>query len=269
MTDGAQVERARVRLRAGGLAALALGGVLWATTTLPFVHLLGLPFFLVLLPALAAAQAPILVLEELRRAQVYLSSALSIGVLGALGLLLALPSMGADGMGLRPVAPGTAVVWTVGMTGAGLLLVALLTRVGTDRAGPHEELLLRLLPRTAGERVGFAGLSLAAGVGEELAFRGYLLHALLLLPLPGGGVFAAVVISSAAFGAVHAYQGPGGILRTAGAGVVFATGTLATGSLLPAILAHVLVDLVAGLLLGPGLLRRAAASAPPLDPPEG
>ena len=65
---------------------------------------------------------------------------------------------------------------------------------------------------------------------------------------------AAAVVSTAVFGIMHAYQGSMGVARTTLMGGVLAWGFLASGSLWPPILAHVLIDVLAGIVLGERLL---------------
>jgi uncharacterized protein len=111
-----------------------------------------------------------------------------------------------------------------------------------------------LLPRTPEERRLFAGLSLAAGWGEEITYRGYVPAALVLA---GAGPWAAMGVAAVAFGFLHAYQGPVGVVRTALLGLLLGASVILTGSLFPAMAAHALVDLVLGLVLGPRLLDRS------------
>jgi membrane protease YdiL (CAAX protease family) len=65
----------------------------------------------------------------------------------------------------------------------------------------------------------------------------------------------AVIVSSGAFGVAHAYQQPAGELRAALLGLVLAVPLLTTGSILPAIAAHIAIDLLSGLWLARYLLR--------------
>jgi uncharacterized protein len=97
-----------------------------------------------------------------------------------------------------------------------------------------------MLPRNRTEvRLG-ALLSLNAGVVEELLFR---------LALPAliygafGNAFFALVVSALVFGALHAYQGAAGIIGTTLVGIFLLAIYLATGSILAAIVVHVLIDL--------------------------
>ncbi|WP_181918946.1 CPBP family intramembrane glutamic endopeptidase [Wenzhouxiangella sediminis] len=102
-----------------------------------------------------------------------------------------------------------------------------------------------MLPNDRREAIWFIGpVSLTAGICEELLYRGYLMQWLAgFIP-----VWAAMLLSSAVFGLMHAYQGPGGILRTVGLGLVMAGLFVLTGSLLWPILLHVVIDAYAGAL---------------------
>ena len=89
----------------------------------------------------------------------------------------------------------------------------------------------------------------SAAVGEELVARGFLTDRLATLlggQVPAGAaVFAAVILQGLLFGAAHAYQGLGGALLTAGAGIVLGLVWLWTGrNLWAAIILHGLVDFV-------------------------
>ena len=106
-------------------------------------------------------------------------------------------------------------------------------------------------------------LSLAAGLGEEIVYRGYLLA--VLAPL-FDGPWTAALVSSMAFAVLHAYQGPVGIVRSGLLGFLFAAAFLLHGSLWPVIAVHAGVDLVSGLVLGPRML--ASEEPPGEGPPE-
>jgi len=274
LPPGAAAEADR-RLRLGLLLAVIAVVVLSLVSRLEVWDVLGIPIFILLLPALAVAQLPLLPHQRINRRAIYLGSIftiLGVGVVGAglaarLGIRLAFESGVARGWEL--------LLWTGGLTAAGLAVISLSLLATRGRHDDRDRFLVHLLPRTAAERGLFVLLSLAAGMGEELAYRGYALGSLQLL---GMGPWSAAALSSAAFGVLHAYQGPLGIARTAVVGLLFAIGVHLSGSLVPAVVAHAMVDLVAGLLLGPWLVRRfdevggggpVASSVPepsPLDP---
>lgn len=102
-----------------------------------------------------------------------------------------------------------------------------------------------MLPTNRREAIWFIGpVSLTAGICEELLYRGYLMQW-----LDGSmPVWAAMILSSLVFGLVHAYQGPGGILRTTGLGLLMAALFVVTGNLLWPIVLHVIIDAYAGAL---------------------
>lgn len=86
------------------------------------------------------------------------------------------------------------------------------------------------------------GLSITAGICEEILFRGYLMQVL-------GGYFPTymvVIISSLVFGLQHIYQGPIHILRTAIVGATMALIYLFTDSLIVPIILHALFDMYGG-----------------------
>jgi membrane protease YdiL (CAAX protease family) len=242
-------------LTAAGVVALSL------FTTLPFWDVLGLPVFYLLLPSLALAQLPLLDTQRLERIPVYLGSGATILLIGGLSLILGLRQTSPEALGLAVPPPGELLAWSVGIAVGGVLVIGLFQPLDRRVRGRHHRVLAELLPRSATERTAFAGLSGAAGVGEELAYRGYALVALQLLGVGPGG---AALLSSTAFGFLHAYQGPVGIVRTGTLGFLLAASVLLTGSLVPAMVGHALIDLVAGLVLGPFLVRDE-----PLVPPSG
>lgn len=121
--------------------------------------------------------------------------------------------------------------------------------------------LLAMLPRSRDERLGWAALSVTAGVTEEVIWRGFGLGLLFAL-LPATHPAAPIVLAAVAFGWAHLYQGAIGVLATAMIGGLLALLFWASGSLLWPIVLHILIDLRV-------LLTRAPATAKPLhgDPP--
>jgi len=100
------------------------------------------------------------------------------------------------------------------------------------------EPLRALIPHTPAEFRLFVPLSVTAGVCEELLFRGYLVWVLQTWI----GLWPAAGVSMVLFGLAHAYQGGFG-LRAFFAGVFLGLFALATGSIVPGMALHALVDL--------------------------
>lgn len=119
------------------------------------------------------------------------------------------------------------------------------------RSEERKRRLYALVPRTGVERALWVAVSLAAGVGEEIAYRGALFGLLASLL---GGWWPAALVSAAAFGLGHIVQG----WRTAVIVFAIAVGfqglVWLTGSLYTAMAVHFLYDLVTG--IGVGVLGR-------------
>ncbi|TVP46509.1 MAG: CPBP family intramembrane metalloprotease [Gemmatimonadales bacterium] len=258
------------RLRWGAALALGLTLALAFGTELPLLEAMALPVFLVLFPTLAVAQTPLLPLVRFERASAYLSSGFTILIMGALAMGLVALGPGAEAAGIAWMGMGEFLGWTAALT-LGALVLSLAFRPLEARAwrrsegGPEggtldDGLIDALLPRTPEERRLFGGLSLAAGWGEEMAYRGYVPAALVLAGVPPWWAFG---IAALAFGLLHAYQGPVGVVRTALLGFLLGASLILTGSIFPAMAAHALVDLVLGLVLGPWLLSRSSDPSSP------
>lgn len=140
----------------------------------------------------------------------------------------------------------------IALAAVGGLAIGLATARRRGKATPAPRIaggdrLLRMLPRGRAERRGFVVLAFTAGVTEEVIWRGFGLGLLFAL-LPHAPVAVPIVLAALAFGWAHLYQGWTGILATALLGGLFAWLYWATGSLLPPMLLHVLVDLRAAFL---------------------
>lgn len=102
--------------------------------------------------------------------------------------------------------------------------------------------LVHFIPHTRRELHNFYGISITAGIVEEIVYRGYVLWYLgQVMPL-----WAAVVVSSIAFGLGHIYQGPSGAFRAGLVGLAFAVLYVVSGSIWLPILAHALLDILQG-----------------------
>lgn len=254
--------RVRAVLRLAPLPAVPLAVALFFLGA-PLADVVLLPLVLAVLPVLAVAQAMMLRELEVETLSAYASTVVFMVALAAVCAWAGARSVGWVGMGLVPLPAGPLLGWTAGLTAAGIGLLVLF-RWAAPRVGAREHPVLRtLLPGGPAERAAFVGVSLSAGVGEELVFRGYAIGAL----APWTGLAPAVVLSTLAFGVVHAYQGVLGFVRTAALGGLLAWGWLASGSLLPAMAAHTLLDLVAGLVLAERLLAPDPSDPTPSPSP--
>ena len=130
------------------------------------------------------------------------------------------------------------------VVGVGILAVAMAiaSRRSTLPVMFGAKALAPMLPTTTAGRRSWAGLSLMAGVTEEITYRALPLLAITAV-LPQANRSTVLVIAAVIFGLAHSYQGIGGVLGTGLAGFAFASLYLATGSLIPGMILHVLIDL--------------------------
>ena len=207
-------------------------------------------FLLVPLPALMRWQTRRAesLAEVVPRTGLYLGSALLLWTLAALvGVTAAAAHLSSADLGLTAPGLGPGIAWTAGtfVASAAVLVLGRLVRVA------ETPMVRRLIPVTGVEKVSFGALSLSAGFAEELIFRGFLLWALLQA---SSSAAVSVVASSVVFGILHAYQDVSGAARAAVLGAILATPVLATGSILPSMVAHAAFDLTSGLVLARWLL---------------
>jgi uncharacterized protein len=149
-------------------------------------------------------------------------------------------------------------VAVVGVLGAGILgtlhwlNLRRMGRLPTKTRSTLQALAERILPQSSVEILPFLALAVTAGICEEFLYRGFALAALHRTGLP---VWSAVLLSSALFGLAHLYQGRGGLAGTMILGTLFAAARIRYDSLVPVMLWHVAVDVVAG-VAGPTYLTR-------------
>jgi len=223
---------------------------LYVLAGLPLVDTILLATLLAAMPALAVAQVPLTEEKVIERLAAYWSSIATLWILGTISWLVGTRTEGRTAIGVTFLGSEPFIAWTLGLTVAGLGIILAFRQIAIALRLRESPLLRALLPRTAKERSVFAILSVAAGVGEEVAYRGYAIPVL----IPVVGLAGALLLTSAVFGVLHAYQGALGILRTTAMGAALAGGFLLSGSLLPAIIAHTLIDLLAGVVLADKLL---------------
>lgn len=185
-----------------------------------------------------------------------------VGVIALIGLLAFRPPSSIGLVLGRRVGWEAATVAEVAVL-LGITAVVFRFGKGIREALAHQARGFRaLLPRTREERMVFAALALTAGICEEVIFRGFGI-AYLRWVWPGASDVAVIVITGAAFGLAHLYQGPRGVVLTGLVGAYMAWLVLSTGSLVPAMVIHALVDL--RVLALPNLEE----AAPPAGYPRG
>lgn len=168
---------------------------------------------------------------------------IAVALVGLIGIL---SRRGPRSIGIRTGPHAGSAVTSVVEVGLLLGLSALFFRFG----GPNVRDLLRrqakgflaLLPRSRREKVVFGLVAITAGICEEILFRGFGIAYIRWL-WPAASRSELMAVTSAGFGLAHLYQGPRGVVLAGLLGAYFAWVTLSTGSLLPAMAIHALVDL--------------------------
>jgi membrane protease YdiL (CAAX protease family) len=142
-------------------------------------------------------------------------------------------------------------LWGSVIVVGGCALMQVRTAVRVARvSGPKPKARARLgevaiaLPHTADELRWFIALSLTAGFCEEFLCRGYLIWAF----QPWLGWWGAAALAVPVFAAAHAYQGKAGVIRTGLIGAVFVLFVAVSGSLIPVIVLHAVIDILAGVI---------------------
>jgi membrane protease YdiL (CAAX protease family) len=118
--------------------------------------------------------------------------------------------------------------------------------------------LVHFMPQTDRDYRHFVGLSITAGIVEEILYRGFVLWYLLQV-MP---VWAAIAVSAVAFGLGHSYQGAAGVARVTLVGIAFGIFYVVTGSIWLPMLAHAVLDILQGALIVEVLRNDGDAAAP-------
>jgi membrane protease YdiL (CAAX protease family) len=101
-----------------------------------------------------------------------------------------------------------------------------------------------ILPQNGNELARFYGLSITAGIVEEILWRGFLIWYLgQFMPL-----WVAALVSVIGFGLAHAYQGIAHLPQVTAVGAAFTGLYLLTGSIWLPIILHAAVDILQGRL---------------------
>jgi membrane protease YdiL (CAAX protease family) len=155
---------------------------------------------------------------------------------------LALATGFADGVDLFPPVAPSPIGWLAGLL---FLLVAVaLVRPYWRRSILEDKPTWRLFaPINRRERRMWVLLSLSAGVGEELVWRGVLPA---LLAAATGSLALAVVLSVFSFAVAHAIQGLRSVLAIAALAAAFHALVFISGSLYVGMAVHFVYDVIAG-----------------------
>jgi len=127
------------------------------------------------------------------------------------------------------------------MAGAVVLLLSGMLAGILHLSSPDRSLLIAMLPHSWWHMLPWLGISICAGLGEELVFRGYLLQQTARWL---GGTRWAIVLTSVLFGVMHAYEGWVTVLSLTVLAGIYAVVTVRSGHLRTAIIAHTLQDLL-------------------------
>jgi membrane protease YdiL (CAAX protease family) len=151
---------------------------------------------------------------------------------------------------LRLVAPhGWRIPGTIGLLLAGAIYygrsVATIARARrSNKRIKFAQNAAKRAPHTRGELAWWMALSVSAGICEEFIFRGYLIWVL----QPALGLWFAAAASLVVFAAAHAYEGAKGVVAVGVVGGLLTLIVLVSGSLMPAIAVHILIDAGEGLV---------------------
>ena len=152
----------------------------------------------------------------------------------------------------------TALALALGLGATQLAGIRRMARLPAQRRGFLYQVAQRLMPQNTLEILVFIVLAGTVALCEEFLYRGFVFAA--LRRAGSESLVFATLGSSALFALAHLYQGPRGLRTTFVVGLLFAAARLWTGSLVPPMLAHLVVDLVAG-LAAPRLLPESSARA--------
>lgn len=108
---------------------------------------------------------------------------------------------------------------------------------------------LGFMPVSAHQFLHFVFLAVAAGVGEEIVYRGFMITYLgELIGTSGWAVVAVLLVPAVAFGAGHLYQGWRAVGKIILMAVLFGFFYLRTNTLWPLMLVHTAIDVLGGVM---------------------
>ncbi len=108
---------------------------------------------------------------------------------------------------------------------------------------------LMFVPSNVKELLNFSTLAIAAGIGEEIIFRGFLIQYIVFwVGNEFIGIAFGAILSSAIFAFLHGYQGFISIIKIFFLSLLFAAIFIVSKSLLFVMIIHAIIDLVSGVL---------------------
>lgn len=123
-----------------------------------------------------------------------------------------------------------------------------ITKLPAEKRGSLFAITEKIMPRTRPELLVYTALACTAGISEEFLYRGFVFMAFVRVVMNYGSPYAsAAILSSAWFSVAHLYQGRRGLITTFVVGIIFVSLRIWTGSLLPAVIAHIGIDLTIGI----------------------
>jgi len=156
--------------------------------------------------------------------------------------VLALGAGFVEDIELLPARAPSLLSWLAGV--AFLVVALLLVRPHWRRSIEEDKPTWRLFaPTNRRERRMWVVLSLSAGIGEELVWRGVLPALIARLT---GSLALGIALSVASFALAHAIQGMRSVLAIAAIAAAFHALVFIAGSLYPAMLVHFAYDVFAG-----------------------
>jgi len=126
-----------------------------------------------------------------------------------------------------------------------LFLIGFALRFTAVHGTYRRDVVRGILPQNDIELALWILVGIAAGVGEEFIFRGYLQQQLTAW---FGNVPIAIFTSAVLFGCIHFYQGAEGVLAITVLGALYGICAWRIGNLRGVMLAHTLQDISAGLI---------------------
>ena len=123
------------------------------------------------------------------------------------------------------------------------------SRKKRERTYLQRHKLFSFVPADGNEMIHFTFLALAAGIGEEIIFRGYLIHYIIFWTGTSfNGILIACVFSSALFAFLHGYQGVLSMAKIFFLAMMFCGIFVFSQSLLVVIVVHALIDILSGFI---------------------